>query len=279
MLRNGVMADTVSITDPTGADQPVEEMYRKAVEMPFDQGHDHTSDDDATTEQPDADVDGCDTTPDRTTNVDTGEMRLSVAAQKAEINNIGELSILRIEQLRSENVELKAETQRLRQELARLRERNTTLERTNYSLDEKVSELDASTKQLVELQRTIEYYRAAKKSLGSELRRTQKNLVDSERRFAHTETQLRSICQQRADRITGMIEDVKSLQRAKAELEQQVETLLGYRQRAMSCMHQLTEELKRVRKENREKSRRLSESRAILQSIDQRLAESITEPA
>ena len=45
----------------------------------------------------------------------------------------------------------------------------------------------------------------------------------------------------------------------------------------MSCMHQLTEELKRVRKENREKSRRLGEARAVLQTIDRRLSESVEE--
>jgi len=208
-----------------------------------------------------------------------GIIRHATAGQKAEISQIGETSILRIEQLRAENVELQAEANRLRQEIVRLRDRNATVERTNYELDEKVCQLHAAEKQIVELQRGIEYHRAARKRMTEDVRSAQEALIESEKRFGHTESQLRAICQERADRITASSEELKVLQRAKGELEQQSETLLNYRHRAMSCMQQLTEELKRLRKENREKSRRLSEARAVLQSIDKRLAESIGEPA
>ncbi|MBN1347268.1 MAG: hypothetical protein JXQ73_31550 [Phycisphaerae bacterium] len=270
------MAETIASTDRTESGEGVRELYDHATEMAF-------SGPEADADQTEASANASDADKEAASRTRSGEtayhvIRSSAASQKAEISQMGEISILRIEQLRAENVELKAETHRLRQELTSLRERNTALERTNFHLDEKVSELNAAEKRVGELQHTIEYYGAARKSLVQDVRRLQDSLSQSEKRFGHTEAQLRAICQERSDRITVMSEELRALQRGKAELEQQVESLLGYRQRAMSCLQQLTEELKRLRKENREKSRRLSEARAILRNIDQRLAESISEP-
>ncbi len=274
------MAETITTSQKRQeSDTRTEALYERAVDMPF--------------EKTEADADGAgETTAESSANEQVaadptaqdaksvqGMIRHATAGQKAEIHQIGETSILRIEQLRAENVELKAETHRLRQEITRLRDRNAAVERTNYELDEKVGQLSAAEKQIAELQRGIEYDRAGRRSMMAEVRRAQEALIESEKRFGHTESQLRAICQERADRITALSEELKVLQRAKGELEQQSETLLNYRHRAMSCMQQLTEELKRLRKENREKSRRLSEARAVLQSIDKRLAESIGEPA
>lgn len=277
------MADTftshASRTEPTSDAQ---DMYDQAADMPFHMGDSGAADSqgqssceaasDATTSTPTEE--DAETTSDRPSR---SAVRPNTAKVKAELSQMGEVSILRIEHLRAENIELKAETHRLRQELTNLRERNAALERTNFQLDEKLSELNSAEKQIVELTRSIEYHRAGRKAMLQEIRRLQDNLAESEKRFGHSEAQLRGVCQERADRITVMSEELKALQRAKAELEQQVETLLGYRQRAMSCLQQLTEELQRLRKENREKSRRLSEARAILQNIDQRLGESISD--
>ena len=274
------MAETITTSQKRQeSDKRTEELYQRAVDMPF--------------EKAEADADGsgeatAESCPEKQavaepaqhdSNPVQGIIRHATAGQKAEISQIGETSILRIEHLRAENVELKAETNRLRQEIVRLRDRNATVERTNYELDEKVSQLSAAEKLIAELQRGIEYDRAGRRSMMEEVRRAQEALIESEKRFGHTESQLRTICQERADRITALSEELKVLQRAKGELEQQSETLLNYRHRAMSCMQQLTDELKRLRKENREKSRRLSEARAVLQSIDKRLTESIGEPA
>ncbi len=204
-------------------------------------------------------------------------VRSEAVSQRAEIAQIAETSLLRIEQLRAENIELRAEAARIRQELVRVRERNVALEKINFNLDDKLGELHASEKKIADLQRNVEYLRGARKHTHQELHTIQQALMDAEKRFTHTEAQLRSICQERADRITVLTEELQVSQKSKAELEQQLETLLSYRQRAMACMHQLTEEVKRLRKDDREKSRRLSEARAVLQSIDRRLAESLTE--
>ncbi len=269
------MADTAtSSSQRTDATSHAGELYDNAVEMPF-------AAEPATGSEAPADA----STPADAPALAEGDATraegappASLATEKAKIAHMGKASILRIEHLRAENVELKAEGNRLRKELTRLRERNTALERTNYTLDEKVSELNAARKQIVELERAVEYNSVTRRAMADELRQLQDSLADAEKSFAQTESQLRMICQERTDRISGLTEELRNLQRSKAELEQQVETLLGYRQRAMACLQQLTDELKRLRKENREKSRRLSETQAILQSIDQRLEESIVDP-
>jgi len=273
------MADTVDFTSSrTRTSSSVDDLYSQAAEMTFNMGaeSDGTAPQqtEPVVEAPATAAEGAQAEADST----HGVIRRATAGQKAEITQMGELSILRIEQLRSDNVELRSEVERLRQEIARLRERNAALEATNFELDERASELHAAEKKIAELQRGVEYARSARRHMIQELKTAQQNLVETEKRFAHTDAQLRAICQERADRITVLTEELKVVARSKAELEREVETLLGYRRRAMACLHQLTEELKRVRKENREKSRRLSEARAVLQSIDARLAESITEP-
>ncbi len=269
------MADTVSSSSrlhTTDSDQDVEAMYNQATELGYEQGQDEPA------AEPETDAPTPTDTDSDASQRSHGPIGHTTARDKAEIAQMGETSITRIEQLRAENVEHKAETHRLRQEIASLRERNRALERANFKLDEKVSELATAEKRIVELQHSVDYHRTGRKAMYQEVRRLQDNLAESEKRFGHTEAQLRAICQERSDRITVLSEELRAVQRAKAELEQQVETLLGYRQRAMSCLQQLTEELQRLRKENREKSRRLSESRAILRSIDQRLAQSMSEP-
>jgi len=280
------MADTTaSSSQRMDAESQTDALYDQAVETSFGPSESGSAQSGETASDPSpADADSLLTDPSSSATKQDGStpthgvISSSTLRQKAEMSQMGELSILRIEQLRAENVELKAEGQRLRREMARLRERNIALERINYDLDEKVSQVTVSEKRMIELQRSAEYHRAARRSMHKEVRRLQESLTETDKRFAHTEAQLRAINQERADRITVLSEELKALQRGKAELEQQAESLLGYRQRAMSCLQQLTEELKRLRKENREKSRRLSEAQAILQGIDQRLAESITEP-
>ena len=274
------MADTITLPSArTTSSDTAETLYNQAVEMtlsesgspsesPREAGPSQTSGQAAPAEAPQSH--GHATPP-------HGVMNVPAGPAKAEIAQIGQASLLRIEQLRAENIELKSDSARLRQELVQLRQRNAELERTNLYLDAKVGELHAAEKRIAELQRSAEYYRGARKHMLQEVRTAQENLVEAERRFGQTEAQLRAICQERADRITVLTEEVRMLQRGKVELEQQVESLLSYRHRAMSCMHQLTEELKRLRRENREKSRRLSEARAILQSIDRRLAESLAD--
>ena len=255
------MADTsTSTSQRTSPGEHVDDLYDQAVETPF--------------KEPDADR-----AAEAKAAAVHGVIRPSAGGQKAEISHVGEMSMLRIEQLRAESVESKTEIQRLRQEVLRLRNRNAAVESINTQLDERLSQADASDKKALELQRSVEYLRAARRSMRKEVQRAQESLIESEKRFNHTETQLRAIAQERADRIAGLVEEVKVLQRGKAELEHQVETLLGYRQRAMSCMQQLTDELKRLRGEYRVKSRRLSEAYAVLQGIDQRLAESTAESA
>jgi chromosome segregation ATPase len=197
------------------------------------------------------------------------------AHERTNLRVLGERSLERIEQIHLENLRLAAERDRLREELAEARQRAENLEELNLQLDHQIAQFEAERMQLLELQQQLDRRDAVIGELRDEVRRREKDLRQQQDRSDQVQRQLRAIGQERADRVAVLRGHLRAVQKSNAELERQVEELIAYRQRASTCFQQIGDELRSIRRENRTKSRRLAEARAVLQDIDRRLGEEI----
>jgi chromosome segregation ATPase len=191
---------------------------------------------------------------------------------RRDVQMLGRRSLERIEQIHLQNLQLIAERDRLRDELASAHKRAAEFEEVNLQLDQQIARLEAERMQLLELQQQLDRRDATVSELREQIRLREQEVRQHQQRSDEIQRQLRSIGRERSARVSVLKGQIRAAQQTNANLERQVEELVAYRQRAATCVHQVSHELRRVRSDNRMKARRLAEARSILQDIDRRLA-------
>jgi len=191
---------------------------------------------------------------------------------RRDVQMLGRRSLERIEQIHLQNLQLIAERDRLREELASAHKRAAEFEEVNLQLDQQIARLEAERMQLLELQQQVDRRDATISELREHIRRSEQELRQQQQRSDEIQRQLRAVGRERSARVSVLKGQIRAAQQTNANLERQVEELVAYRQRAATCVQQVSGELRRVRSDNRMKARRLAEARSILQDIDRRLA-------
>jgi len=191
---------------------------------------------------------------------------------RRDVQMLGMRSLERIEQIHLQNLQLIAERDRLRDELASAHKRAAEFEEVNLQLDQQIARLEAERLQLLELQQQLDRRDATISELREHTRLKEQELRQHQQRSDEIQRQLRAIGRERSARVSVLKGQIRAAQQTNANLERQVEELVAYRQRAATCVQQVSGELRRVRSDNRMKARRLAEARSILHDIDRRLA-------
>ncbi len=191
---------------------------------------------------------------------------------RRDVQMLGRRSLERIEQIHLQNLQLIAERDRLRDELAVAHKRAAEFEEVNLQLDQQIARLEAERMQLLELQQQVDRRDATISELREHIRRSEQELRQHQQRSDEIQRQLRAVGRERSARVSVLKGQIRAAQQTNANLERQVEELVAYRQRAATCVHQVSTELRRVRSDDRMKARRLAEARSILHDIDRRLA-------
>ncbi len=191
---------------------------------------------------------------------------------RGELEMVGQRSVERIGRLHRAYVEVSAERDRLRKDLSQIRRRTGRLEEINLDLEHRLARYEAERIHTLELQQQLDRRDAVVSALRSDVHKRENELRDHEQRSDEIQNRLRTIGQDRAARIGALRGQIRAVDQSNAALEQQVEDLITYRQRSVTCFRKLTEELRHMRRDSRFKARRLAEARTILHDIDQRLA-------
>ena len=191
---------------------------------------------------------------------------------RRDVHMLGRRSLERIEQIHLQNLQLIAERDRLRDDLAAAHKRAAEFEEVNLQLDQQIARLEAERMQLLELQQQLDRRDATISELREHIRRSEQELRQHQQRSDEIQRQLRVVGRERSARVSVLKGQIRAAQQTNANLERQVEELVAYRQRAATCVQQVSGELRRVRSDNRMKARRLAEARSILHDIDRRLA-------